>query len=275
MVSKSVKTLFEATRRLLKNWRSTALMATVYAALLVTIYFFVSTREATVAQLITTLLLAIAAPILFFVLQTASVNYTTETAAGLLLRKSAMDFWKLVIVSLPVVFLTVVALYALGKAQAHLPIGATVVPSELTSQTKTARSQLHWGPAGLNTVRYLLVGIIVPLLLVHFWIAANSQGLRSLMAWRSLAARLREVVVKAFAPESFLIYTAGFLVFAVIPYLTLFKTIPNKHAWVEVALLAFRLLVSVTLILVGWLATVGALSISANKTAESHHAEVL
>ena len=63
--------------------------------------------------------------------------------------------------------------------------------------------------------------------------------------------------------------------FAVIPYLALFKAMPNKRAWVEVALLAFRLLVSVTLILVGWLATVGALSISANKTAESHHAEVL
>ena len=272
MFSNSVKALFEATRQLLKNWRTTALMATVYAALLVTIYFFVSTREATVAQLITTLLLAIAAPILFFVLQTASVNYTTETAAGLLLRKSAMDFWKLVIVSLPVVSLTIVALYALGKAQAHLPIGSAVAPSELTSQTQTARSQLHWGLAGLNTVRYLLVGIIVPLLLVHLWIAASSRGLRSRVTWRSLAVRLREIAVRAFAPESFLIYAAGFLVFAVIPYLTLFKTMPNKRAWVEVLLLAFRLLVSATLILLGWLTTVGALSISAN-TAESHHAE--
>ncbi len=272
MFSISVKALFEATCRLLKNWRTTALIATVYAALVVTIYFFVSTREATVAQLIITLVLGIAVPILFFVLQTASVNYTTETAAGLLLRKSAMDFWKLVIVSLPVIALTIVALYALGKAQAYLRIGATVAPSELTYQTQTAHSQLHWGLAGLITVRYLLLGIVVPLLLVHFWIAASSQGLRSLLTWRSLVARLREFAVKAFAPESFLIYATGFLIFAVIPYLTLFKTIPNKRAWVEVSLLAFRLLVSATLILLGWLTTVGALSISAATPAESHHA---
>jgi VanZ family protein len=272
MFSNSVKALFEATRRLLRNWRTTALMATVYAALLVTIYFFVSTREATVAQLITTLLLAIAAPILFFVLQTASVNYTTQTRVSLLLRKSAMEFWKLVVVSLPLIALTIVTLYGLSKAQTHLPIGAAVAPSELTSQTQTARSQLHWGLAGLNTVRYLLVSIIVPLLLIQFWITVSNQGLGWLVTWRSLAARLREVAVRAFAPESFLIYAAGFLVFAVIPYLTLFKTMPNKRAWVEVALLAFRLLVSATLILLGWLTTVGALSISAN-TAESHHVE--
>jgi len=166
-------------------------------------------------------------------------------------------------------------LYALGKAQDHLAIGATVAPSELISQTQTARSEVHWGQAGLLTVRYLFLGIVVPLLLIHFWIAANSQGLRSLMKWRSLAARLREVAVRAFAPEPLLIYAAGFLVFAVIPYLTLFKTVPNNRAWVEIGLLAFRLLLSATLILLGWLTTVGALSISANKTAESHHAEEL
>jgi hypothetical protein len=120
-----------------------------------------------------------------------------------------------------------------------------------------------------------LLGVAVPLLLIQFWITVSHQGLGWMVTWRSLAARLREVAVRAFAPESFLIYAAGFLVFAVIPYLTLFKTMPNKRAWVEVSLLAFRLLVSATLILLGWITTVGALSISANKTAESHHAEEL
>ena len=274
MFSNSVKALFEATRRLLKNWRTTILMATVYAALLITIYFFVTTKEATIAQLITTLLLAIAAPILFFLLQAAGASYTDVAGTSSLLKKSARSFWKLFIISLPVISLTILALYLLSKAQAHLAIPSTVAPSHLISPGEALRPPIHWGLTALTTVRYLLLGVAVPLLLIQFWIKVSNQGLGWMVTWRSLAARLREVAVKAFAPESFLIYAAGFLVFAVIPYLTLFKTTPNKRAWVEVALLAFRLLVSATLILLGWLTTVGALSISAN-TAESHHAEEL
>jgi hypothetical protein len=275
MFSNSAKALFEATRRLLKNWRTTALMVTVYAALLVTIYFFVSTREATVAQLITTLSLAIAAPILFFLLQAASASYTDVAGTSSLLKKSARSFWKLFIISLPVIALTILALYLLGKAQAHLAVPSNVAPSQLISPGESVSPPIQWGLTALTTVRYLLLGVAVPLLLIQFWITVSHQGLGWMVTWRSLAARLREVAVRAFAPESFLIYAAGFLVFAVIPYLTLFKTMPNKRAWVEVALLAFRLLVSATLILLGWLTTVGALSISANKTAESRHAEEL
>ncbi len=275
MFSNSVKALFDATRVLIRNWRRMALMAAVYAALLITIYIFVTTKEATIAQLIATLLLAVVAPILFFLLQAAGATYTDVVGTSSLLKKSARSFWKLFIISLPVIALTILALYLLGKAQGHLAIPSTVAPSQLISPGEAARPPIQWGLTALTTVRYLLLGVAVPLLLIQFWITVSHQGLGWMVTWRSLAARLREVAVRAFAPESFLIYAAGFLVFAVIPYLTLFKTMPNKRAWVEVSLLAFRLLVSATLILLGWITTVGALSISANKTAESHHAEEL
>jgi hypothetical protein len=275
MFSKSVKAIFDATRRLMRNWRALGLMAAVYAGLLITIYLFVNTREATIAQLIITLLLSVAALILFFMLQAAGASYTADAGTNFLLKKSMRTFWKLFAISLPVIALTILALYLLSKAQTHLAIDSTAAQSQLTSQSDAVRPPIQWGLTALTALRYLLLGVVAPLLLIQFWITVSDKGLSWLVTWSSLAARLREVAVRAFAPESFLIYTAGFLVFAVIPYVTLFKTIRNKHAWVEVALLAFRLLVSATLILLGWLTTVGALSISSTKPAESHHAEEL
>ena len=273
MFSKSAKAIFEATHQLFKGWPAMVMMATVYAAMLASLYFFASTREATVAQLILTLLLAVAAPVLFFLLQTAIASYMVEPNAGFLLKKSARDFWKLVIISLPVLALTILALYALGKAQTHLPIGATMAPSQSISQSDATNVPIQWDQTALMTVRYLLLGVVAPLLLIHFWITTSSQGLRSLLNLRLLPGRLRELAGKAFAPESLLIYGCGFLVFAVIPYLTIFKAIPARRAWVEVSLLAFRLLISATLVLLGWITTVGALSISATKPAESQCAE--
>ena len=274
MFSTAAKAIFNATRGLFRNWPALALIAAVYAALLITIYFFVSTREATVAQLVITLLLAVAAPILFFMLQAVGASYTVEAGTSFLL-KSARSFWKLFIISLPVIALAILALYLLSKVQAHLAISSTAAPSQLTSQTQVASPSIRWGLTALTAVRYLLLGVAVPLLLIQFWITVSNQGLGWLVTWRSLAARLREVAIKAFAPESFLIYAAGFLVFAVIPYVAIFKTIPSKLAWVEVTWLALRLLVSAAFVLLGWITTVGALSISASKLAETQHAEKL
>ncbi len=275
MFSKSAKAILDATRQLFKGWWTMVMMATTYTAMLTSLYFFASTREATVAQLILTLLLAVAAPGLFFLLQTASARYMVEPDAGLLLKESAKDFWKLVIISLPVLAFTVLALYALSKAQAHLPMGATVTQSQLISQSQATTVLIQWGQTAVTTVRYLLLCLVAPLLLIHLWIATSSQGLRPMLKWRSLPGRLREIVREAFAPESFLIYAFGFLLFAVIPYVIILYPTPTKRAWVEVSLLALRLLLSAAIILLGWITTVGALSISSAKQASLERVEEL
>ena len=51
-------------------------MLGAYAGLLTVVYLFVSTREATIPQLVLTLAVVVAAPVLFFVLQAISVSYT-------------------------------------------------------------------------------------------------------------------------------------------------------------------------------------------------------
>jgi hypothetical protein len=48
--------------------------------------------------------------------------------------------------------------------------------------------------------------------------------------------------------------------FAVVPYFLLFKTTQTKHAWLELSLLVFRLVVVFALTLIGWVVTVHALA---------------
>jgi hypothetical protein len=78
------------------------LILIAYGGLLAAVYLFVSTREATIAQLILTVALAVAAPALFFVLQATSVRYTDELRPTDLVK----DCLRLVVVSVPVIAIT-------------------------------------------------------------------------------------------------------------------------------------------------------------------------
>src|SRR6476660_2896432 len=77
MYSRAITAIISAVRVLLSNRRSLLLMLAVYIGLLAAIYLFVSTREATVCQLLLTFITVIVAPALFFVLQAATVSYTS------------------------------------------------------------------------------------------------------------------------------------------------------------------------------------------------------
>lgn len=225
MFSKPLMAIVSAARMLFKNRRALVLMLIAYAGLLTSIYLFVSTREATISQLVLTMAVAVVAPALFFVLQAVSVGYTN----GGSIRKLAGDCLKFIVVSLPVTGLALLALYGLKKIEGHETLA--------------------------TTLRYLLIAIAAPLLLIQLWVATSKDGLRAL--FRSL----RRIVLKTFAPQSVFVYACGFLVFAVAPYFLITMTIPAERPWVELSLLLLRLAVSALLILFGWVMTVGAISI--------------
>jgi hypothetical protein len=216
MYLKSLNALLSALRLLFMNRRALYSIVFAYAGLLTTLYLFISTREATISQLLVTLFSIAAAPALFFLLQSISVTYTSGN-----LRKLVILSIKLFIVSLPVIGLIVFAAYKVN----------------------------------MTTLRYLLIAVIAPLLAIQLWIATSNTGLRSLVK------RLGQVLSKTFAPDSVLVYACGFLIFAVAPYLLLRKSISTERAWLEISLLTVRLAASATLMLVGWVTTVGAISI--------------
>lgn len=216
MYVKSLNALLSALRLLFMNRRALYSIVFAYAGLLTTLYLFISTREATISQLLVTLFSIAAAPALFFLLQSISVTYTSGN-----LRKLVVLSLELFIVSLPVIGLIVFAAYKVN----------------------------------MTTLRYLLIAVIAPLLAIQLWIATSNTGLRSLVK------RLGQVLSKTFAPDSVLVYACGFLIFAVAPYLLLRKSISTERAWLEISLLTVRLAASATLMLVGWVTTVGAISI--------------
>lgn len=259
MLTETFHSIATAARKVFTNWRALLLLAIVYAALLAALYFFLAVREASIGQVILTLALAILAPFLFFVLQAMVAGQADEVSAGSLLRRSLTSFWKLILISLPLVALAVLIAYLLSKAQTRWGIGISnpdepEISRRIASATKPhpARS-IDWKVALLSTVRYLTLGLVLPLAAIHLWLATEHEGL--LAAVRRITTHLG----RAFAPRSVLIYIAGFLVFAVAPYFLLFRTMQTKHAWLEVSLFVVRLVVVFALTLFGWVTTVRAL----------------
>jgi hypothetical protein len=198
---KSISAVFSAVRMLFNKWSTLPLLITVYAALLLAVYLFVSTREATVPQLILTLAAIVVAPLLFFLLQAASVNYATDSRATGLLKKALRDCMKFLAVSLPVIGLTFLALYGLGKLQ-----------GQLSSESRN-------GLTVLTVVRYLLAGVVAPLLTIQLWITTSSRGLRDTLR------KLRQFVAIAFEPEGVFVFAGGLVLFAVIPFVLLAEAI--------------------------------------------------
>lgn len=217
--------IFSAARLLFKSPRTIAVMFAAYAGLLTSIYLFVSTREATIPQLILTMAVVVVAPALFFLLQTASVSYTNEPVSTSLFRTCL----RLIVVSVPVIGITALGVYGVSK--------------------------VVWDLTLTTALRYLLIGVFAPLLAIQLWVAASDNSLGSLLR------NLRKVAANAFAPQSVLVYVFGFLIFGAAPYFLINEKIATEKAWLEFSLLMVRLSASALLILLGWVSTVGAISI--------------
>ena len=261
MLSETFQSIALAARTVLKNWKSTLLIAIVYAALLAVLYFFVVIREATFVQVTLTFASAIVAPLLFFVLQAMIASDAGEGSAGSMLRRALTGFWKLILVTLPLIALAILIIYLLGKAQARFDANAinaaAALPRRVSSlaNARDATPPIDWRAASLSTLRYLAFGLVLPLAAIHLWLATAQEGLGPAIK------KLKTLLARTFAPQSILIYVVGFLIFAVIPYFLLFKTVSTKHAWLEIALMAARLAIVFALTLFGWVMTVKAIAL--------------
>src|ERR1041385_306909 len=88
------------------RWDVLLTMFILYLLMLGAIYLFISTREATIGQLLLSFVLSLAAPILFLILQVIAADYFhSELSAFRLLGRSARDFWKLLIIAIPLIII--------------------------------------------------------------------------------------------------------------------------------------------------------------------------
>jgi len=234
-------------------------MIALYLSMLGAIYLFFVTREATIGQLLLSFLLAILAPILFLIIQTMAARYRDDNSGGWrLLASAARDFWKLLVIALPLILLAVLAVYVFGKFEPNTP--ATAIREAVRSAPAPPRpiapkpQPVHWQSILITALEYLLFCLLLPLTAIHLWIATARDGLKQTF---KQSAR---IIGRAFAPQSVVIYAIGFVFFAVVPYFLIVTKTPVNSAWLDAGLLVVRLLLAVLFSLIGWVVTVGALA---------------
>lgn len=255
-----LKAIGIAARRLFGNWRALLILLLLYSVMLASLYFFISIREASVWQVLATFLLAALMPVLFFIIQTIGVRYSErDVRTKDLLRWSVRDFWKLLVATVPLLLLAWLLAYLFGKFQVNVPAVATGAGANAAAArpaaVPTAAELFSWKEVLLTTLRFLVFGLVLPLIAIHLWIAAARRGLKG--AFRNAG----RVLANALAPGAALVYAVGLLLFGVIPYFLITTTYTRGGAWTQLTLLGTRLLLASLFMLFGWIITLGALSI--------------
>lgn len=253
MIETVTRNIMNAARKLLRNWPVIALLVILFDALLAACYLFASSREATAGQLLLTVFLAVAAAVLFLLIQAIGVSYPlfAEKAPQLFFR-ALRGLGKIALVTLPVILLGVLIAYLMSK----IDLSSSTETAHQTSGRNAASflSTFPWKVFFLTALQYLIFVFALPLLVIHLWIAAMHDGLAG--AFRKFGG----VISAAFSPSAVLIYMLGLLAFGVVPYFLFFTRTPINRAWVEILVLGLRLALAFIFILFGWTLTLGALS---------------
>jgi len=258
MIKRIFHAFASALRELFRRWGALIILVVLYLAMLGAIYQFFVTREATVAQLFLSLLLALAAPVLFLVIQTMAARYNQGSQrAWSLFGGSLRDFWKLLVIIAPLILIAVLAGYLFGKIETTAPAAAVreaVRAQPVPQRPVTPKPQpVSWQSVAITTIEYLLFCLVLPLGAIHLWIGTARDGLKQTFK------RSPRTLARAFAPRSVVIYAIGFVFFAIVPYFLIVTKTPASSAWLDAGLLIARLLLAVLFSLVGWVVTVGAL----------------
>ena len=256
MIKDSLKAIGNSALGLFRNPLGLLLLCALYLALLACLYVFFATGVATVWQLVLSALTALAAPLLFFVLQAAVVNFAQPEAAGVgaPVRHMLRDFLKILLLSLPLIALAVGIIYLLGVLQAHLPKIEEAPHAFVAAPHTEPPTPLHWQDALVSSLWLLLLGITLPLVAAHLWLSASRLGLLPTLK------RIHRVIARAFNAQSVLIYVVGLFVFGLMPYFILYTRTPVSNGWAELILFALRLLLAFVFTLLGWTITLGALA---------------
>jgi hypothetical protein len=258
-----IQNIINASRALLGNWKTTAVFVVIYAAFVFAVYLFFTTPEARMWQVALTFLLTLLIPILFFMLQTMGVEYVNgERPFGEWLARVSREFWKPLLISLPVIALTWLVIWGLNKLDFTLTTGIREAASAAGTDAayKAGEERIKNLALGITVVSALILYFLVPLFSIHLWIATLRDGFK-----QTLTGIFR-VLLGAFAPRSVLTYLLGFVVFGVLPYFIITTRTPIKSPWLDLTVLGLRIALALLVALIGWVVTVGALSLLTPQT---------
>jgi hypothetical protein len=247
----TLKTWFKALKTTLTSPRTIILLA-VYAVLLVSFYFFISTREATVWQVFATYALALLVPAEFFIFQAAILDFARNRKFAL--KHILLSALKLFLVTIPVILIGALIWWLMNKLQARFP--ATAAPVVFASPPKP--QPVHWPTMLITTLRFVLFGIAFPLALIHLWIEASVCDVRASFAAgaKTIFGTIGRALARAFSSEAVFVYGLGLILFVLGPYLFLFVPVHVKGTKTDFAIFILRLLLAFVFTFVGWVVTV-------------------
>lgn len=256
----ALHTIKHHARKLLRNPPVLITTSVLYLLTLLAFWLFIRTREATVWQLLLTTLTALAVPGLFFLLQSAAVNAATSHRESFksLLRASLRALPKIIVISVPIILLAALVIYGMSKLQARFDVDPSAAATQVIEREypapPTPPGPLQWSSVFFSTLRFLILGIALPLFGIHLWLAVAKQSLGSTLR------QLLPIVRRAFSARSVMIYSLGLLAFGVLPYFLIMTRTRVSYAWLELAIFGLRLILAFALTLWGWVITISALA---------------
>jgi hypothetical protein len=268
MTKNVLSTLFNAARGLLRNFGALLALAILYAALIVAVVLFVTTREATVFQIALTAVCAVAAPILFFLVASAAASYAAGESRPIgLLGRSVRNFLKVLLVSIPILALVVGTVWGMNKLESRVRHDPREEASEQYAMTDESADEgssgvdsadkpkppVRWAYVFYSALRLFLLGFVLPLVAIHLWIVAARDGLKGVV-------NLHRVIIRALSARAVFTYAVGMIVFALLPYFLIIKRTPASAGSLELSLLGIRLVAAFALTLFGFVATMTALA---------------
>ena len=259
----TLKIWFESLKATLTSLHTIVLLV-LYALLLVSFYFFISTREATVWQVFVTYALLFLVPAMFFVFQAAILDFARKRK--FVLKPILLSAFKLFLVTIPVLLIGAFVWWLMNKLQARFPAPPAPV---VFAPTPPKPQSVHWPTMLITTLRFVLFGIAFPLATIHLWIEASVCDVRSSFAGgaKTIFGTIGRALARAFSSEAVFVYGLGLILFVLGPYLFLFVPIHVKGTKTDFAIFILRLALAFVFTFVGWVVTVTTL-VRANATTE-------
>ncbi len=259
----TLKGWFDSLRTISTSPRTIVLLV-LYALLLVSFYFFISTREATVGQVFFTYALLFLVPALFFVFQAAILDFARQR--NFALKGILLSALKLFLVTIPVVLIAAFVWWLMHKLQLRYPPPPAPV---VFAPTPPKTQPVHWPTMIITTLRFVIFGVAFPLATIHLWIEASVCDVRASFTGgaKTIFGTIGRALARAFSSEAVFVYGLGLILFVLGPYLFLFVPVHVNGTKTDFAIFVLRLLLVFVFTFVGWVVTVTTL-LRANATKE-------
>jgi hypothetical protein len=249
----TLKIWFESLRSTLTNLRALGIFIALYALLLASFYFFISTREATVWQVLVTYALLLLLPAEFFVLQAAILEFAR--ARKFVLKNVLLSAFKIAAVTIPVLIIGALLWWLMNKLQLRYP----APPAPLVFPPAPPKAPpTHWPTLLITTLRFVVFGVALPLATIQLWIEASVCDVRASFAGgaRTIFGTISRALTRAFSSESVFVYGLGLILFVLGPYLILIPRLTFRGTKTAFTLFVVQVIVALVVMLIGWVVTI-------------------